>query len=46
MEIIENKTTIFQNVGRILLGSFLTYTGIGHLTFLRRSEERRVGKEC
>lgn len=36
MEIIENKTTIFQNVGRILLGSFLTYTGIGHLTFLRK----------
>lgn len=33
---IENKPTIAQNVGRFLLGSFLTYTGIGHMTFLRK----------
>ncbi len=37
MNISENKpTSIFQNIGRYLLGSFLTYTGIGHLTFLRQ----------
>lgn len=41
MEIIEkihpeSKPTIAQNIGRILLGSFLTYTGIGHMTFLRK----------
>jgi uncharacterized membrane protein len=33
---IENKPTIAQNVGRFLLGSFLTFTGIGHMTFLRK----------
>lgn len=33
---IEYKPTIAQNVGRFLLGSFLTYTGIGHMTFLRK----------
>lgn len=33
---IQPKPTIPQNIGRILLGSFLTYTGIGHLTFLRK----------
>ncbi len=33
---IQTKPTIPQNIGRILLGSFLTYTGIGHLTFLRK----------
>lgn len=32
----KNTTSIFQNIGRYLLGSFLTYTGIGHLTFLRK----------
>jgi uncharacterized membrane protein len=37
MNISENNTTsIFQNIGRYLLGSFLTFTGIGHLTFLRK----------
>jgi hypothetical protein len=33
---IESKPTMAQNIGRYLLGSFLTYTGIGHLTFLRK----------
>ena len=33
---IETKPTTAQNIGRILLGSFLTYTGIGHLTFLKK----------
>ena len=32
----EIKPTIAQNAGRILLGSFLTYTGIGHMTFLKK----------
>lgn len=37
MNISENNTTsIFQNIGRYLLGSFLTFTGFGHLTFLRK----------
>jgi len=41
MEIIKkihskNNPTIAQNLGRFLLGSFLTYTGIGHITFLRK----------
>lgn len=31
-----NKTSTIQNIGRYLLGSFLTFTGIGHLTFLRK----------
>jgi len=33
---IENKPTIAQNIGKYLLGSFLTYTGTGHLTFLKK----------
>lgn len=33
---IETKATTAQNIGRFLLGSMLTYTGIGHLTFLRK----------
>lgn len=32
----EIKQSIPQNIGRYLLGSFLTYTGIGHLTFLKK----------
>lgn len=31
-----SKTSTLQNIGRYLLGSFLTFTGIGHLTFLRK----------
>jgi uncharacterized membrane protein len=33
---IETKPSTAQNIGRYLLGSFLTFTGIGHLTFLRK----------
>ena len=33
---IQNKPTTAQNIGRFLLGSFLAYTGIGHLTFLKK----------
>jgi len=29
------KTTFFQNSMRILLGAFMTYAGISHLTFNR-----------
>ena len=37
MNISENNTpSTIQNIGRYLLGSFLTFTGIGHLTFLRK----------
>ena len=32
----EIKPSFAQNIGRILLGSFLTYTGIGHMTFLKK----------
>jgi uncharacterized membrane protein len=32
---MNNKTTTAQNVGRIILGSFLMLAGIGHLTFQR-----------
>ncbi len=32
----EKKPSTAQNIGRYLLGSFLTYTGIGHLTFLKK----------
>ena len=31
-----SNTSTLQNIGRYLLGSFLTFTGIGHLTFLRK----------
>jgi uncharacterized membrane protein len=36
MNITEKNTNIYQIIGRYLLGSFLTYTGVGHLTFLRK----------
>ena len=37
MNISENNTTsVSQNIGRYLLGGFLTFTGISHLTFLRK----------
>ncbi|MES2518164.1 MAG: hypothetical protein V4585_08660 [Bacteroidota bacterium] len=36
MNITEKNTNIYQIIGRYLLGSFLIYTGVGHLTFLRK----------
>jgi uncharacterized membrane protein len=37
MDISENKgTSIYQNIGRFILGSFLTLAGVGHLTTLRQ----------
>lgn len=32
----ENKQSIWQGLARIALGGFLTFTGIGHLTFVRK----------
>jgi glutathione peroxidase len=29
------KTNIFQSIGRIILGAFILYAGIGHMTWLR-----------
>ena len=36
------KTTIVQNIFSILLGDFMLYAGIGHLTFLRESFQEQV----
>jgi uncharacterized membrane protein len=37
MDISENKgTSIYQNIGRFILGSFLALAGVGHLTTLRQ----------
>lgn len=30
-----NKTSVIQNILRILLGAFMLFAGLGHLTFLR-----------
>lgn len=35
MNNIQTKTNTVKNIFRILLGSFMLYAGIGHLTFLR-----------
>lgn len=37
-----NKTTTIQNILRILLGAFMLYAGIGHLTFLRTEFQAQV----
>jgi uncharacterized membrane protein len=36
------KTNLFQKIGRVLLGSFMTYAGTGHLTFLRDDFQAQV----
>jgi uncharacterized membrane protein len=36
------KTTTVQNIFRILLGAFMLYAGIGHLTFLREAFQAQV----
>lgn len=36
------STTITQNIFRILLGAFMLYAGIGHLTFLREAFQAQV----
>ncbi len=37
-----NKTTTIQNIFRIILGAFMLYAGIGHLTFLRTEFQVQV----
>lgn len=32
----ENKHSLWRGLARIALGGFLAFTGIGHLTFLRK----------
>lgn len=36
------KTTLFQNIMRILLGSAMIFAGIGHLTFKRQEFQAQV----
>ena len=36
------KTTKLQNVFRVLLGGFMAYAGLGHLTFLRSDFQAQV----
>ncbi|WP_186755822.1 DoxX family protein [Echinicola salinicaeni] len=36
------KTNLFQKIMRILLGSFMTLAGIGHLTFQREEFQAQV----
>jgi uncharacterized membrane protein len=37
-----NKPHTGRNIARILLGSFLTFTGVGHLTFVRTDSLAQV----
>lgn len=37
-----NKTNVLQNILRILLGAFMLYAGIGHMTFLREEFQAQV----
>lgn len=36
------KTTIFQNISRIVLGGLMTLAGVGHLTFQRDEFQAQV----
>ncbi|AWW33320.1 hypothetical protein DN752_23330 [Echinicola strongylocentroti] len=36
------KTTLAQNIFRVLLGLFMLYAGIGHMTFLRAEFQAQV----
>lgn len=42
MNIFSLKTNLFQNILRIILGVFMLYAGIGHLTFLRTEFQAQV----
>ncbi len=39
---MNKRTNIIQNILRILLGAFMLYAGIGHLTFLRAEFQAQV----
>lgn len=36
------ETSLFQNISRIILGSFMTLAGVGHLTFQRQEFTAQV----
>lgn len=42
MTTVQAKTSLVQNMLRILLGAFMLYAGIGHLTFLRTEFQAQV----
>lgn len=42
MNNIKTRTSLLQNIFRILLGIFMFYAGIGHLTFLRAEFQAQV----
>tara|TARA_R110002049_G_scaffold158328_2_gene323243 strand:+ start:57 stop:494 length:438 start_codon:yes stop_codon:yes gene_type:complete len=42
MNSFEPKTNLTQNIFRIILGAFMLYAGIGHLTFLRTEFQAQV----
>lgn len=39
---MKNKTSLLQNIARILLGAMMTFAGIGHLTFQRQEFTAQV----
>ncbi len=39
---METKTSAFQNIARVILGLFMTFAGIGHLTFQREEFKAQV----
>ncbi|MDG1332187.1 MAG: DoxX family membrane protein [Crocinitomicaceae bacterium] len=39
---IQQRTTLLQNIFRVILGAFMLYAGIGHLTFLRTEFQAQV----
>lgn len=42
MNDFKQKTNLTQNILRIILGAFMLYAGIGHLTFLRAEFQAQV----
>lgn len=39
---METKTSTLQNIARVILGLFMTFAGIGHLTFQREEFKAQV----
>lgn len=39
---METNTSAFQNIARVILGLFMTFAGIGHLTFQREEFKAQV----
>lgn len=42
MDILKRRTKLTQNIFRIILGAFMLYAGISHLTFLRTEFQAQV----